>query len=224
MTQKLSWYKMLSAKIHDFWMNFVQYTKKHKRRIIWSYLAFLTVFAILLLIDQLTKTFIFKHGNIFESRLYGDSYYVTLENREVPAESIYPFNREDWIDWGIIGFRSIYHRGVTILPKGVNITFIQILSVAILVVILTVLYFVDWKAAIFLAIIAAGDAGNMLDRFIFKGHVKDILWVPFMEKSRNLGTFNFADIWIVLGCGLYVLYLLIEVLSDYISKKTTQHN
>ncbi|SYV93460.1 Signal peptidase (SPase) II, partial [Mycoplasmopsis synoviae] len=34
----------------------------------------------------------------------------------------------------------------------------------------------------FIGLIAAGDLGNMLDRFIFDGHVKDMFYTPFLEN------------------------------------------
>ncbi|UWV92945.1 hypothetical protein [Mycoplasmopsis cynos] len=59
--------------------------------------------------DQLTKTLLFNHGSIFDSQKLGDGTYVTVPvtGENVLAESIYPDDPEKWLDYKIIGIRSI---------------------------------------------------------------------------------------------------------------------
>ncbi len=55
------------------------------------------------------------------------------------------------------------------------------------------------------AAVAAGDIGNFIDRMRFNNTVKDIIFSPFIEKwsNRELGTFNFADTYII-GAAIFM--------------------
>lgn len=55
----------------------------------------------------------------------------------------------------------------------------------------------------------------MLDRFIFNEFVKDIFYLPWVDK----GTFNLADVWVMLGAVLIFVYLLYELVLDIVKKK-----
>ncbi|VEU70112.1 signal peptidase II [Mycoplasmopsis glycophila] len=184
--------------------------KANYKRILFFYLILLSVFAILLLIDQLTKTYLFNHEIISPN-----------QSNEPQAESIYPiakkYGGEDHGS-GLLGIRSVWHHGVTIFENS-NLAFIQFLSIALLVLILLFPLFTyehqNWYAiAIALGMLAAGDFGNALDRFMFNNFVKDLFYVPFYENwlGKTVGTFNFADFSIFVG----ILSILIATIVSLI--------
>ncbi|WP_051586168.1 signal peptidase II [Mycoplasmopsis lipofaciens] len=176
-----------------------------------KYAILLSVCIVLLLIDQLTKTFIFE---------------VSPFNS---AKGAWELDPSKTINYGFIGFRSVYHYGVTIIPfktKSV-IVFIQIISVIIMLAILVVPLFTDnLFVLIVIGFILAGDMGNMLDRFIFEGKVKDIIWTPFIERWRGrvLGTYNFADTYIITACILIALNLIYSIFVEKDEKKKLINN
>ncbi|WAM05535.1 signal peptidase II [Mycoplasmopsis cynos] len=159
--------------------------------------------------DQLTKTLLFNHGSIFDSQKLGDGTYVTVPvtGENVLAESIYPDDPEKWLDYKIIGIRSIWRGGVTFLRTR-NQFFIQGLSVFFLIVLSfspLMVYKRPKFVGFIIGVILAGTSGNMIDRFMFLGHVKDILYVPFWSQN---GTFNVADAEIISGIILFILHTI----------------
>ncbi|WBP84215.1 signal peptidase II [Mycoplasmopsis edwardii] len=187
---------------------FLTNIKVNKDKIIISYIICLTAFIIFLSIDQVTKSLLFEHGSVFEGKYDGDLFYVKLaDERFVIAESIYPKESDQWINYKIIGIRSIWHGGVTFL-KTRNQTFIQGLSILFLIVMPLTLLFNHKRYKLIgfiIGLVLAGTAGNMIDRFVFLGHVKDILFIPFV---RDRGTFNAADVEIMLGIAIFVINTL----------------
>lgn len=172
--------------------------KKDPYKLVLKYVIFFAIITTLILIDQLTKTFIFKWNS---SRTGG-----AWESGD----------RTDITNLVIIGFRSVGHRGVTVLPWKDNlavITIVQTFSILIGLGLLFVPFFATKKTIIvFSAFIFAGNFGNMLDRFLFEGGmVKDILFVPFLEKwlNKSLGTFNFADVFILFGAISISIYFIV---------------
>nr|WP_307921723.1 signal peptidase II [Mycoplasmopsis bovis] len=81
-----------------------------------------------------------------------------------------------------------------------------LLSILLFVFLLTIPLFVRTNLMIVLcAAVAAGDIGNFIDRMRFNNTVKDIIFSPFIEKwsNRELGTFNFADTYII-GAAIFM--------------------
>lgn len=191
------------------WNDFVKYLKNNKKQIIINYCIFIVLFIVLLLIDQLTKTFIFVHGDV--NKLNSDG-LVYINGYWTNPETI---NYKSVVNYGIFGIRSIWHRGVTFLPSSFNITIIQIVSVLIFIFCIFVPLMINKKLTIFICLIASGDFGNMLDRFIFNEFVKDIFYLPWVDK----GTFNLADAWVMLGAVLIFVYLLYELVLDMAKRK-----
>ncbi len=64
------------------------------------------------------------------------------------------------------------------------------------------------------AFVFAGAIGNMIDR-IFLGYVRDFIVFDFM----NFPVFNLADVFITIGCILYVIYILIYLFVTKKNKK-----
>lgn len=87
----------------------------------------------------------------------------------------------------------------------------SVLGVVSAVLVLAIVIFVAIKKPksklllLSLAMIAGGGIGNMIDRF-FRGYVIDFL--DF--KLINFPVFNVADIFVVCGAGLLILYMLFE--------------
>ncbi|TDV23248.1 signal peptidase II [Mycoplasmopsis mustelae] len=183
---------------------FLHYLKNNKKRILITYIFMFGALIVFLAIDQITKNLLFSHGAI-----------STLNNHQVQfsdgsykdAESIYP-GSDKWINYVIIGVRSIWHGGIT-FAKTRNTNLIQTISILLFILIFCYGFFIERKnktRAILIGCILAGDLGNALDRFIFAGYVKDIFYIPFVHSN---GTFNFADALIFSGIiGLLITLLI----------------
>lgn len=63
-------------------------------------------------------------------------------------------------------------------------------------------------------LILAGGFGNMIDR-IFRGFVVDFIDLQFV----HFAIFNIADICVVVGAGLIILYFILDIVKDYRSGK-----
>ena len=61
----------------------------------------------------------------------------------------------------------------------------------------------DSRELLILAVILAGAVGNLIDRF-FMGYVTDMIQVLFVKFA----VFNVADIFVVVGAILLVIYVL----------------
>ncbi|VEU77933.1 signal peptidase II [Mycoplasmopsis columbinasalis] len=191
-----------SVAFKQYFLRLGQDLKQNPRKYLIRYSIFLGLFAGFLLLDQITKITIFKWNSS-----HTDGLYVS--------------DHSSAVSWGIIGFRSVGHYGVTLFPQKNNaivINTVQALSIVLCLVFLTAPLFCKKKTIfVFLAMVMAGAAGNMIDRFAFNGMVKDILYVPFLEKwrGRDAGTFNLADLFIVVGGFGSVLYYGINSILTY---------
>lgn len=86
---------------------------------------------------------------------------------------------------------------------------VLLIIVTVLVMIIAIAYLhkhkgLHWMAYTSGALIISGGAGNLIDRAV-AGHVTDMF-----DFSIFPPVFNVADIGIVVGCGLFVLYILLE--------------
>ncbi|WP_051630146.1 signal peptidase II [Mycoplasma simbae] len=200
-------FKHYGNELKNKWQN-------NKKKILINYLIFVSIFLIFLIFDQVTKSLLFK--------------WQDYENFKGDRTVLYVN--------AIFGIRSVEHHGVTILPwKGkTTVYIIQALSVIIFLALLAVPFLTDSKTMIIMfALIASGNVGNMLDRFMFSGHVKDIIFASFLEKwqGRELGTFNIADVSLVCGSIGLILYFFIQLIAEYIDEQkeknalaTNQHS
>lgn len=193
-----------TVRFKKWWANFIADIKQNWREVLIRYAFFIAVFTILLVIDQVTKNALFEN--------VGDNY------RPVGA-----FERDQkiWGDFGLIGFRSVGHHGVTIFRKGElsngGFILIHIISVILfLILLVSPLYVKSYFVITFLAGIAAGDIGNFIDRMRFNNTVLDVVYSPFFEEwvGKEIGTFNFADAYIVAAACLFVLRMIFKGLYD----------
>lgn len=72
-----------------------------------------------------------------------------------------------------------------------------------------------------LSLVIVGGFGNMIDRVFRSGVVVDFLQFDFWQ---SFPVFNIADCAIVIGGALMILYLLLDIISDFYKKKTKQEN
>ena len=89
------------------------------------------------------------------------------------------------------------HRWVFIL--------ISIVAIAILLAYLIIKKPEDKLLSISLALVAGGGIGNMIDR-IFRGFVVDMIDVTLIDFY----VFNVADSAVCIGCGLLILYMILD--------------
>ena len=72
----------------------------------------------------------------------------------------------------------------------------------------------DILLRISLSFVVGGGIGNMIDR-CFRGSVVDFIEVDFIDFY----VFNVADIFVCVGCGLMVLYIILSEIKDSKAKK-----
>ncbi len=70
-------------------------------------------------------------------------------------------------------------------------------------------------------LIVSGGLGNMLDRIFRNGNVVDFLQFGFWQ---DFPIFNIADCGIVIGCGLLILYFIIDTVNDIKKRKRENGN
>lgn len=170
--------------------NFLSYIIDNKKTIIINYVVFLSSIFVLLLIDLLTKQYLFDENN-----LYNVTNKITYQN---------------WL----FGIRSIKNSGLTFLPNASDVVLVSIINIFILIVCLISLIF--WKnilLSIFIAFIFAGSLGNTVDRLAFS-YVRDIIFTPWLDK----GTFNFADMDVIIGSFGFLITILTLYLIPYFKK------
>ncbi|WP_158763598.1 signal peptidase II [Mycoplasma sp. NEAQ87857] len=186
-------------KLINAFKSFINNIKTNWKKILVLYAILLTTFTIFLLIDQLTKEFLFDPNKEW--------------NKNDPST---------FKDYKIIGIRSVWHDGVTFIEDA-NIGLIQTLSIIIVVILLLTPLFSDLDhfnfAILFVmvfGIMMAGDLGNAIDRFRFQKGVKDIFYLPW----KDTGTFNFADTSIFFSIGSIITLTIVKVIYEYaIDKK-----
>ena len=167
--------------------NFWSYIIDNKKTIIINYVVFLSSIFVLLLIDLLTKQYLFDEGNLNQ---------ITYQN---------------WL----FGIRSYPNPGLTVFGDAkIDIVLVSTINIFILIVCLISLIF--WKnslLSIFIAFIFSGSLGNTVDRLAFS-YVRDIIFTPWLDK----GTFNFADMDVIIGSFGFLITILTLYLIPYFKK------
>lgn len=192
--------------IKKYYDSLISYTKNHfeenRKLIVFNMFIFFGTIISLILIDQLTKTFLFT-GSWENGKLEGDG--ITK------------------LDIGFVGIQSISNHGVTFI-KNIPTWILHIFSIFIFIVCgLFAFYSHDKLLIIAISFTFAGTFGNFLDRIMFNGTVKDILFIPFLRNfnfADNFfhGVFNFADVWLFVGSTISIIYIIIIIYRNY------QHN
>lgn len=156
-------------------------------------MLFITVFAPLIIIDQGTK------GGIFNGDTSGH-----------PSDVV--------ADWKIIAFRSQFHTSTTFLDfigKSLPLWSALLIDYILVFVFAAIIAFSKTKLTTIAASIAfAGILGNTIDASAFHG-VRNVFFIPW----RDNGTFNFADVIIVVGSiGTGLSFIVPMLLKDFKKK------
>lgn len=156
-----------------------------------SYLSALGCSIFLLLADQYTKYFISTNMELFDRREFINGFIdITYIHNTGGA-------------WGIFS-------GLT--------WFLLSLTVIVMIICITLLFKVATKSRLLfwaISLVMAGGLGNMIDRIFRDGSVVDFLHFEFWP---TFPVFNIADIGVVVGAGLLILYFVIDTVNEY--KKT----
>ena len=167
--------------------NFLSYIIDNKKTIIINYVVFLSLIFVLLLIDLLTKQYLFDEGNLNQ---------ITYQN---------------WL----FGIRSYPNPGLTVFG-GAKIDIVLVSTINIFILIVCLISLIFWKnilLSIFIAFIFSGSLGNTVDRLAFS-YVRDIIFTPWLDK----GTFNFADMDVIIGSFGFLITILTLYLIPYFKK------
>ncbi|MGL6125454.1 MAG: signal peptidase II [Metamycoplasmataceae bacterium] len=189
--------------IKKYYSSFITYSKRHfednKKMILINFSFFLGLILILILIDQLTKTFLFTwaDGVDSEGKRQGDG---IIKN-----------------DFGLFGIKSVANYGVTVFGGLFPTWVLHVFSILIFIVCgFFALYSHDKLLIFAIAFTFSGTFGNFLDRAMFDGAVKDILFIPWLQSVNFFnGVFNFADIWLFVGSVIAISYIILLSIRHY---------
>ena len=121
---------------------------------------------------------------------------------------------------GLIGFRYLENKGAAFgMFADHRWIFMTLTSIALIVLICAIMFkklnsnLLVWS----FSMIIGGGIGNMIDR-VFRGYVVDFIDVQFVDFY----VFNIADCFVVIGCGLLILYLVADILKDRKKEKVNE--
>lgn len=157
-----------------------------------SYILAGVISVLLLIIDQLSKIIITANCSLGENStlLKGVLNFYYIHNNGGA--------------WGILSG----HTGLLIVITVI----IMVACIAWLVVYARKNKVLFWSVCL----IMSGGIGNMIDRIFRSGNVVDFLQFGFWQ---DFPIFNIADCGIVVGCGLLVLYFVIDIVNDIKRKR-----
>lgn len=98
------------------------------------------------------------------------------------------------------------------------------LTVIVMIVCITLLFKFATKSRLLfwaISLVMAGGLGNMIDRIFRGGRVVDFLHFEFWP---TFPVFNIADIAVVVGAGLLILYFIIDTVNDCKKQKHKRKN
>ena len=186
----------MKNKINAFFENIKIYLENNKKQIIINYIIFGALLFVLLLIDLLTKQFIFEWSSDGKKG-----------NGRIQFEC--PF----------IGIKSISNDGLTVFLNILPIPVIHFLNFIILFVCLGFLVFLKSPSfVVAVTFICAGTLGNMIDRFLFNS-VRDIIYLPWINRGDNVSVFNLADVDAGIGAIIAVVSLIVYIIKDAVKSR-----
>ena len=118
---------------------------------------------------------------------------------------------------GIFHFTYIENEGAAFGMLANNRWVFLVISAAAIVAF--VFYIIKYKPQdillrVSLSFVVGGGIGNMIDR-CFRGSVVDFIDVDFIDFY----VFNVADMFVCVGCGLMILYVIVSEVKDAKAKK-----
>ncbi len=182
--------------------------KIDKKLLIRNTIILISILFVFILIDQLTKVFIFAKAD--------PNWKVGIESGRFISEG------------KLFGIRLVINTGMfsslgadTVPYWGVQ----TITSLIAIIVILVALFNKNLITVVGFSLIAAGALGNILDRYMLiddtsnKGHyVRDWIYNPWFDR----GTYNIADIEVILGSTIAGLGILIGLFKDIKNNPTNK--
>lgn len=159
------------------WKTFVNYFNNNKKTIYRNFIIVFVASTIFLLIDLLTKHFLFQDPG------------------EGPGQKV-----DSYSNW-LFGIRSVRNPGLTFFgPEAVNVALITFFNVIIWIsCLVSLIVLKNALLIVCISLIFSGSMGNTIDRLHF-GYVRDIIYLPWFDR----GTFNFADVDVILGSFMFV--------------------
>lgn len=189
--------------IKKYYSSFASYSKRHfeenKKMIMINLSIFFGLILVLVLIDQLTKTFLFTWSD------------------EVDSNGKWQGDGKIKADLGLFGIKSVANYGVTTFGESIPTWVLHVFSVFIFVICgIFAIYSHDKLLILAIAFTFSGTFGNFLDRALFNGAVKDIIFIPWLQGINFLnGVFNFADIWLFTGSIIAISYIILLGVRHY---------
>lgn len=121
----------------------------------------------------------------------------------------------------IIDFQFVANEGAA-FGWWVNQRWVFMSTTVIFLVISTIAFFlfkIKSKLVLYsLMLIISGGIGNLIDR-VFRGYVIDFINFSFFKFY----VFNIADSCIVIGCSLFIIYLLLDTIKETQEKKNNEN-
>lgn len=115
-----------------------------------------------------------------------------------------------YISWGIIGFRPITNNGAAFSSFLGHYGFLQTVAMIMFLISISTTFIVKINMRFFVPIIliGAGALGNAIDRFIYNGFVRDMLYFPWWQ---SYATFNIADSFVVVDSIVLVIFIIMHL-------------
>lgn len=126
--------------------------------------------------------------------------------------------RADFIK-GFIDIQYIHNTGGAWGILSGNTWVLLSLTVIVMLILITLLLKVGMKSKLLfwaVSLVISGGIGNLIDRIFRGGNVVDFLHFEFFP---TFPIFNIADIAVVVGAGLLILYFVIESVNEYKNSK-----
>ncbi len=93
------------------------------------------------------------------------------------------------------------------------------LTVIVMLILITLLIKIGMKSKLLfwaVSLVVSGGIGNLIDRIFRNGNVVDFLHFEFFP---TFPVFNIADISVVVGAGLLILYFILDTVKEYKGSK-----
>ncbi len=116
---------------------------------------------------------------------------------------------------GFIDIEYIHNSGGAWGILSGNTWVLLSLTIIVMLILITLLLKVGMKSKLFfwsVSLIISGGIGNLIDRIFRGGNVVDFLHFEFLP---TFPVFNIADISVVTGTGLLILYFVIDTVKEY---------
>ena len=162
-----------------------------------TYILAIISAVLVLVFDQLTKMLVMQNFTLYESHDF------------INGLLRFTYIHNDGGAWGIFSGNTALLVAVTAI--------VMIACIYILVVKARRQPLLFWAITLTLS----GGLGNMIDRIFRGGHVIDFLQFDFW---RSFPVFNIADCAIVIGCGLLILYFVLDWIKEAKEKNAANRN